>query len=130
MQGQGDLADFVEEDRAAVGRADDAEHALLGPGERPADMAEELALEKALADAGTVDGNEGPVGPRALGEEPPGDQFLAGAAFAFDQDATVRARDPIDEPATTLRIAMETPTILGTPVAVTLSVAMLCYAEN
>ena len=68
LEGEGDFGDFVEENGAPVGGADDAEHVLLGPGERPADMAEELALKERFADPGAVDGNKGLVVPIALAQ--------------------------------------------------------------
>ena len=49
LQIERDFADLVEEQRAGVGGADQAQHALLGAGERAADVSEELALEERFA---------------------------------------------------------------------------------
>ena len=125
LQAQGELADFIEKDRSPVGRAKHAQHGLLGARECAANVAEELAFEKTLADARAIDRDKRPVGTLALGKKPPGNQLLPRAAFAFNQNAAVRSRHLVNK-RNTSRIALETPTIMGTPVAVTLSVFMRC----
>ena len=57
--------DFVEEDRAAVGRLEAAGLVVDGAGERPLDVAEQLALQQALAEGAAVDADVGAVGARA-----------------------------------------------------------------
>ncbi len=53
-------------------------------------MAEELALKKALADAGAVDGDEGALSAFGVYVDSPGQELLARAALAFQQhDAVV-----------------------------------------
>ena len=91
------VADLVEEERSAVrllelpgapiGRA--REGALLVP--------EELALEEVLGDRGAVDVDERAVGPVAHLVHEPGDELLAGAVLAVDQDAGRRRRDLLDD---------------------------------
>ena len=53
-----DLADLVEEQRAAGGTADDAREGLLRAGERAAAVAEQLAVEHVARHGGAVVGNE------------------------------------------------------------------------
>lgn len=60
-------------------------------------MAEELALEKGLADAGAVDGNKQVRGPRPGRVNGAGYEFLAGAALTLDQDGAVALRDGLHE---------------------------------
>ena len=98
LQGEGELADFIEKDRSSFGRAEDAEHGLLRARERAANMAEELAFEKTLADTRAIDRDKGPVGALTLGKKPPGNQLLARAAFTFDQNATVGGCHLVDKP--------------------------------
>ena len=50
----GDLADLVEEERAAVGLLEEAAPRPIGAGERAALVAEELALEQRLGERGAV----------------------------------------------------------------------------
>ena len=47
----GQLADFVEEDRAAVGHFEQADAMLVGAGERAFAMAEQLAFDQRLGQA-------------------------------------------------------------------------------
>ncbi len=58
-------ADFVEEDGAAVRRLEPAGLVVERPGERPLDVAEELAFEQALAEAPQLTRTYGPS-PRGL----------------------------------------------------------------
>ena len=85
LQPQRQLADFVQEQRAAVGRAEVAERILAGVGERAAHMAEQLRLGQRLDQVGAVEGDE-----RAPGAEPERmqrsrHQLLAGAGLAVYQ---------------------------------------------
>ena len=59
-----DVADLVEEERAAVGLLEPADPVAIGPGEGPLDVAEQLALQQALRQRGAVDLDERPR-PRA-----------------------------------------------------------------
>ena len=53
-----EVADFVEEERAALGGADDARERIDGAGERAAAMAEELALDELARQRRAVEGDE------------------------------------------------------------------------
>ena len=65
-------------------------------GERPALVAEELALEDGLGQGAAVDGHERLVGARALRVDGAGDELLARAALADDEDRGRRRRDVRD----------------------------------
>ena len=56
---QAHLADFVEEDRAAVRRFEPPHAIAVGAGEAAADVPEELGLEQRVGDRRAVDGDEG-----------------------------------------------------------------------
>ena len=57
-----DLADLVEEERAARGALEDALAVAVGAGERALHVAEELGLEHRLAERLHVQRHEGPLG--------------------------------------------------------------------
>ena len=82
----GDLADLVQKQGAAVGQF---EHALPaapgGAGEGPGLIAEQLALQQAVADGGAVDGHERAVPAVAGVVDGLGEQLLAGAGLSQDQ---------------------------------------------
>ena len=89
--------DFVEEERAAVG---DFEEALLGGdggSERALDVAEERGLEQFRRHGAGVDGHERLVAARRIGVNGLGDELLAGAAFALDQNGGAAGRDLRDQ---------------------------------
>src|SRR6185503_20274786 len=77
------LADLVEEDRAAVGGLDQAELLGRGSGERALLVAEQLALEQALAECRAVDPGERAGAPRQLVDRG-GEQLLPDAGLAED----------------------------------------------
>ena len=58
LEVEAELADFVEEQRAAAGGADDAGVVAVGAGEGAAAVAEELALEHVARHGGAVEGDE------------------------------------------------------------------------
>src|SRR5260370_27069883 len=83
------IADLVEEDRAAMRGFEPPDAALAGAGEGALLMAEELGSDEAGRQRRAVDGDEGPfaIG-RALMDRA-GNQLLAGAALAGDQHRRV-----------------------------------------
>ena len=87
------LADFVEQQAAAVGPLEAAEMALIGAGEGPFFMAEQLALRQRLGEGRTVHLDETAVPARAGLVDETAEQFLAGAAFALNQHRQVGAGD-------------------------------------
>ena len=93
---QGHLADFVEEDGAAVGELELADLVAIGAREGALDVAEQLRFEQRFRKAGAVHGDQLPRGARAAPVDGAGDELLADAALAGDQDLGVGPRDPLD----------------------------------
>ncbi len=93
LGGQGHLPDLVEEEGAAVSQLEFADPLGHGAGEGAALVAEELALQQVLGDGGAVDGDEELLGARAVLVDGAGDELLAGAALAGDEDGGVGRRD-------------------------------------
>ena len=85
LRARGQVADFIEEDRAAVGLLEAADAARVRAGERAAFVAEEFALQQRLGDGGAVDGDERLLRAVAVLVDGARDQFLAGAGFAADE---------------------------------------------
>ena len=87
LQFQLQLADFVEEHRPAVGRAEAADGVVGGPSERPLHVAKHVAGEERAGNRGQSTGMKRLVGTAGSGAHSLGDQFLAGAAGARNHDA-------------------------------------------
>ena len=83
----GHFGDFIEEDGAVVGLFEAADPLGDGAGEGALFVAEELAFEEVLGDGGAIDFDEGAGGARAPAVDDVGEDFLADAAFAGDEDA-------------------------------------------
>jgi hypothetical protein len=79
-------ADLVEEEHAAMGELEEAGLGLAGIGERPALVAEQLGLEQGLGDRGAVDVDEGAAGAGAGAVQGAGEEALAGAGLAAEED--------------------------------------------
>ncbi len=97
LLGQRDIGDLVEEKGSALGHLEAADAVGLGVGEGSADVAEEFALEEVFAEAAHVDTDERASGPRTGGVKGGGDQTLAGAILARDEDGGVAGADALDE---------------------------------
>ena len=82
--------DLVEEDGAGVGGLEAAGAVVDGPGERPADVAEELAFQEVLGQRAAVDANERAAAARTEPVDRLGDQLLARARLAQQQHRGVR----------------------------------------
>ena len=89
---QAHVADLVEKQRAAVGELELAAPIRGGAGERPLDVAEQLALDQLFRNRGAVHLDERPGPPAAHRVNAPGDELLAGAVLAVDQHPTVGRR--------------------------------------
>ena len=89
-----DLADLVEEERAAVGALEAAGAGLERSGERAALVAEELALEHAGRERRAVHGDERRADAVAPVVQQPRDELLARPALTLYQDARRRPRHP------------------------------------
>ena len=96
LRGQWHLRHLVEEEGAAVRRLEAAFAPVDGSGERTALVSEQFGLEQRLWKCGAADGDEWTGGARALVVEGPGDQFLAGAALAGDEDRRLVRCEPFD----------------------------------
>ncbi len=79
------IANLVEENRAALGSLKAPFAGSNGAGERPFRVAEHLALEKRARNAAEIDRHEALVAPAAVGMDGAGYQFLAGAVLAENQ---------------------------------------------
>src|SRR6185312_14535497 len=80
------LAHLVEEQGAAVGDLEEAAALGVGAGEGAAHVAEERGLEQRLGDGGARLGDEGLAAARTVVVDGAGDELLAGAALAVDDD--------------------------------------------
>ena len=97
MEVETELADFVEEEGAVAGGADEAGVIAVSAGEGAAAVAEEIAFEKLAGDGGAVDGDEGFQGAVGVGVDGAGEDFLAGAAFAGNEYADGGAGDTLSK---------------------------------
>ena len=81
---------------SALGQLEFAHTAApLGPGEGPFLIAEELALQQVFREGRHVDGHEGPVPPPGGPVDRVGEQLLAGAGLADQQDGALADPDHI-----------------------------------
>src|SRR5690606_4619072 len=81
--------DLVEEQRASGGLLEETAVRLLCAGEGAAGVAEELALEEGLRDAGAVDGDEGGAGAARRFVDRAREEPLAGPRLAGEEDGCV-----------------------------------------
>ena len=93
---QRQVADFVEEQRAAIGALDLADGLLHRAGEGALLMAEQLAFQQGLGDRRAIDRDEGLLGARAQAVDRLRQHLLAGAAFAKQQHGDIGRRDLLD----------------------------------
>ena len=87
-----ELADLVEEQRAAVRRLEPAGARRDGAGERAFLVAEQLALDQGGGNGRAVDAHERAAAPRAALVQRAREQLLAGAGFAEQQHRRVGRR--------------------------------------
>jgi hypothetical protein len=85
----GQLGDLVEEERAAVCGLEQAGLVAVGAGECALLVAEQLGLEQVLGQGRAVDGDEA-AGAAGQHVQCAGDELLAGAALAGDEDRAWR----------------------------------------
>src|SRR5581483_4111746 len=96
LHGDAHLADFVEEDGAAVRAFEQAARVVRGAGEGALHVSEEFAFEQRLRKRAAVDGNEGFGGARRAGVQRARDQFLSGPALAQDHHGAAGGGDGAD----------------------------------
>src|SRR5690606_14975540 len=92
-----DLADLVEEQRAAIGELEPPVLARHRAGEAALLVAEQLALEQRLGERGAVQLDERTGDARRALVERVRDELLAGPALAGDQDRRTARRDLVDD---------------------------------
>ena len=85
LHGRAGGADFVQENRAAVGQLELADLVAGGAGERTGHVAEQFAFQQCFRQRPAGHFDKRLVAPGAVAMNRPGDQRLAGAAFAGDQ---------------------------------------------
>src|SRR5205814_9939602 len=90
------VADFVEDDRAAVSLLDFADLLLGGAGERPLFMAEELGLDQLLGDRRAIHLDESLAAAQAVAMDRTRDQLLADAALAVNEHRRIGRRGARD----------------------------------
>jgi len=96
LHGDGHIADFVEEERAAFGLFEFAEMLGGGAGERALFVAEKFGFDEFGGDGGAIQSDEGIFAARGFFVNSARDEFLAGAGFAEDTDAGFAGGDAID----------------------------------
>ena len=94
---QRQVADLVEEQRAAVGGLEEALAVVVRAGERALAVAEELGLEQVLGDRAAVDRHERHRAAHADFVDRAGDELLAGARLAGDEHRRHAASDLLDQ---------------------------------
>jgi hypothetical protein len=96
LQVQGDLAYFVEEDRAAVGKLEAADTIAMRAREGTFDVAEKFALEQLVRNRSAVHFHQRPLATRAARMDDVRDELLADAGFALDQHTRRCLRDRLE----------------------------------
>src|SRR5437016_8552570 len=91
-----DVADLVQENRAAVGLREVPGCVADRAGESAAHVPEELALEQRLGWRAAVDGQERPLAARAVRVDGACDELLAGAALAEEEHRAAPGRNARD----------------------------------
>src|SRR5690606_32465783 len=90
-----DLADFVEQNGAAIGQLEAADLTLVRTGEGAALVAEQLALKQTGREGGAVNLDEGAVGAGTAKVNGPCDEFLARAALAANEHGGAAVGDAV-----------------------------------
>ena len=88
-----DVADLVQEEGPAVGLLEAAHAVAVGAGERPLDVAEQLALEQVLRECRAMHLDEGARRTGTSGVDGCGQELFAGSALPSDQDRRWAGRD-------------------------------------
>src|SRR6185295_1902845 len=108
-------SDLIEEQGPALRELESPELFLKRAGEGAALVTEQLRLDQGLGDGGRVDGHERLLPPGTLAMDGTGDQFLAGAALARDEDRRIGARhlgDELEEPPHLRRLTDDVASVL------------------
>ena len=97
LEGERQLGNLVQIDRALVGILELPRLPPVRAGEGPLLVAEQLRLEQPRRDRGTVDLDERAAVTCRSGVDGPGDEVLTYAAFPTDQDRRIRIGDVLDD---------------------------------
>src|SRR5215470_13720579 len=90
---EGQVPDFIQEERAALGRPYDTFVALRRAGEGSLPIAEQLALDHVPGRCRTVERQKHVESPRAAGVDRAGDKLFARSRLARYQDGDIRGTD-------------------------------------
>src|SRR4030095_1965603 len=97
LQGQRQLRNLVQVDRALVSVLELSGLAPVRAGERALLMAKELGLEQPMRNGRAVDRDERPSAPRRRRMQGAGDDIRADATLGSEQDRRVRVGDTLDD---------------------------------
>ena len=97
LQVDGQVADFVQKQRALAGGFEQTLLGMLRSGERSLDVAEQFGFDQRGNQRGTVHRGKRLILPRPGKMNRARHQFLAGAALSQDQDRIVVLRDFLDQ---------------------------------
>ncbi len=95
---RGHVADLVEEESAAVGLLEAPLAPRRGAGKSPLFVAEELRFHEIPGNGGHIQRDARPGRAGAVPVQGPGNQLLAGAGLAVDQDRDAAVSQPADGP--------------------------------
>ena len=93
----GDVRDFVEKERAAIGELEAPDTVGLSVGIGAFHMTKELALENTFGQPADVHGDHRPTAARGHRVQRPGHNALSRAVLARDEHVRVRRPDSVDE---------------------------------
>ena len=97
LQAEGHVADFIEEQGAAIGLQDLADGPLLARSRKcPVFIAEQFRLDQGFRDRRAIDGDKRSHGPRRVVVDGLRQQFLAGACLAHDEDGNIASQHLVD----------------------------------
>ena len=97
LEGEGDLTDLVEQNRAAIRQLEAAIPLIGRAGEGAFFVAEEFAFDKRLGNGGAVDLDERLVGTLAVEENLVGNKLFTRSIFTADHDRGIRPADAVYE---------------------------------
>ena len=93
LHGRSNLADLVQENRAAAGDLEEARLVANRAGKCASHVAEQFRFEQRFGERSAIDAHEWRGGARALIVDQADDELLAGAAFAVHEHGGVERRD-------------------------------------
>jgi hypothetical protein len=96
LERQRQVADLVEQQRAAIGLLEEADLVVASVGERALDVPEQRALQQRLRDRGAVDAHERLVATASTGVQRPRHELLAGAALTGHQHGGIGVRHAVE----------------------------------